>query len=155
MRYHWSKIQYGLPSPKALLDRTSSYTRRVFLTFLLLYLFLIFFARYECFRDRTSAFFQLSKGYMHSYSAVRTAQAEQYRDCAVRSRRDILEILRPPDTLRWHCDDSKEGCAVLQEHGGLGPRRANRGRTCGYAFESLYRPYRSFAAPCICRTVGL
>ena len=74
----WSRIRYRLISPKAALAQTSSYTRRVFLTFLLLYLFLIFFARYNCYRDPTSAFFQPSKAYAPEYSLQRTAQADRY-----------------------------------------------------------------------------
>ncbi|KAL5339527.1 hypothetical protein BJX70DRAFT_363902 [Aspergillus crustosus] len=54
------------------------YTRRLLLTFLFIYLVLIFVARYTSSRDPTSVFFQPSKGYEPIYSTLRTTQAAKY-----------------------------------------------------------------------------
>ncbi|KAE8149388.1 hypothetical protein BDV25DRAFT_2883 [Aspergillus avenaceus] len=67
----------ALPNPRAFI-KAPTYTRRVFLTFLLIYLFLFLCARYKSHRDPTSAFFQPKKGYLTAYSDIRFNQAQDF-----------------------------------------------------------------------------
>lgn len=56
---------------------------RIFLSFVLFYVFLTLCARTRSFRDPGSVFFDPSTAYDLSYSAVRLEQADQYVDSAV------------------------------------------------------------------------
>lgn len=67
-----------LPSLRPIGTGPGSYTLRVFLIFLVLYLLLVLYARSRCFRDPTSAFFDPSRGYLPSYSTLRLKEAEAY-----------------------------------------------------------------------------
>ncbi|KAL4869008.1 hypothetical protein BDV12DRAFT_168742 [Aspergillus spectabilis] len=78
MLFQRLRLRSGLLSSKPLLVKPSLSTRQLFLAILLLYLFLIFSARYRCSRDPTSAFFQPSTAYTPVYSTVRAAQADRY-----------------------------------------------------------------------------
>jgi hypothetical protein len=55
-----------------------SYTAKVLLVFLTLYLLLVQYARTTCYRDPSSAFFDAERGYAPSYSTVRSQQADAF-----------------------------------------------------------------------------
>ncbi|OGE53314.1 hypothetical protein PENARI_c008G03881 [Penicillium arizonense] len=58
--------------------RTASNTLRLFISFLVFYILLIFYARARCFRDPGSAFFDPWTAYDLSYSSVRIGQGDSY-----------------------------------------------------------------------------
>ncbi|KAL1967526.1 hypothetical protein VTN77DRAFT_3041 [Rasamsonia byssochlamydoides] len=72
------RLLSGIPSLGAAPMLLRSYTARIFLVFLLLYLLLVQYARTRCYRDPTSVFFDAERGYRPAYSAVRTEQANSF-----------------------------------------------------------------------------
>lgn len=72
------RLLSGTPSFGAASLLLRSYTAKVFLVFLLLYLLLVQYTRTRCYRDPTSVFFDPNRGYRPAYSAVRAEQANTF-----------------------------------------------------------------------------
>ena len=113
---------------------------RIFLSFVLFYVFLTLCARTRSFRDPGSVFFDPSTAYDLSYSAVRLEQADRYVDSAVS---DTKTLSRNPD----HCS---KGCSLFQTHGGHAAGGFGRDGASRYTSHPVNRAYRSVAASGIC-----
>jgi hypothetical protein len=74
------RLLSGIPSLGTASLLLRSYTAKVFLVFLFLYLLLVEYARTHSYRDPTSVFFDAERGYLPAYSAVRSEQANAFID---------------------------------------------------------------------------